>query len=79
MSYMGRGHTSVGNPSIPLILLTGSAYFVEKLNIKCESCILIGWLNKSDNRIGKRSKVHVQDRTFKSRGLHQKLHPVLSF
>ena len=43
---------TVGNGLIPLILLTGSTYFVEKLNINCELWILIGWINKSDNRIG---------------------------
>ena len=48
-----QGTTSVGNSSIPLILSKGSAYFVKKSNINCESCILIGWLDKSNNRIGK--------------------------
>ena len=48
-----QGTTQVENPPIPLILSTGSAYFVEKSNINCESWIPIGWLNKSDNRIGK--------------------------
>ena len=48
-----QGTTQVGNWSIPLILLTDSTYFVEKLNINCETWILIGWLNKSDNEMGK--------------------------
>ena len=47
-----QGTTLVENPSIPLILLTGSTYFVEKSNINCESWILIGGLDKSDNSIG---------------------------
>ena len=46
-----QGTTQVENQLIPLILLRGSAYFVKKLNINHESCILIGWVNKSDNRI----------------------------
>ena len=47
-----QGTIQVGNQSIPLILSTGSAYFVKKLNINCESWILIGWIDKSDNSIG---------------------------
>ena len=52
----GQGTTSVGNPSIPLILFTGSTYFVEKWNIIHESCIPIAWLNKGDNSISKDQK-----------------------
>ena len=45
--------THVENCPFPLIFLTGSAYFVKKLNSDWESWILIGWLDKSDNMIGK--------------------------
>ena len=45
--------THVENCSFPLIFLTDSIYFVEKSNSDCESWILIGWLNKSDNMISK--------------------------
>ena len=45
--------TQVENWSYPLILLRGSTYFVKKLNINCESWIPIGWIDKSDNTIGK--------------------------
>ena len=47
-----QGATSVDNGLIPLILLTGFTYFAEKLNINCESWILIGWVDKRDNSIG---------------------------
>ena len=48
-----QGTTQVENLSFPLILLTGPAYFVEKSNINCESLIPIGWIDKTNNRIGK--------------------------
>ena len=47
-----QGTTQVENPPIALILLTGSTYFVKKLNINCESWIPIGLIDKSDNSIG---------------------------
>ena len=45
--------TQIENCSFSLITLTGSAYFVKKLNNNCESWILIDWIDKSDNGISR--------------------------
>ena len=64
--------TLVENPSIPLILLTGSAYFVKESNINSESFILIGWCDKRDNRIGKYQSTHASQKPIKAGFWHQK-------
>ena len=79
MSYMGKGPHQLESPSIPLILLTGSTYFVKKLNINSESCILIGWLDKIDNGSVKIKSACAGQKPLKTEVLCQKLHSVLSF
>ena len=74
-----RGTTQVKNQSIPLILPTGSAYFVEKSNIHCESCILIGWANKKVTIGSAMIKVQVQPKPIKAGFWHQKFHSEPSF
>ena len=74
-----QGTTQVENQSIPLILLTGSAHFVEKLNINCESWTPIGWINKSDNSIGNDQSAGAAQTPIKAGFWHQNFHSEPSF
>ena len=74
-----QGTTQVENCSFSLITPTGSTYFVKKLNINCESWILIGWINKSNNGIGKYQKSMCSPKPLKAGVWHQKFHSVPPF